>query len=239
MTGLLRRGEESGGYDRRRVQIITIIIFPGNMAAERGWPPGIRVGGKREGERENEGRREEGSQAQAGRVIIILQTTAAGTYLYNPSPSFVFELSSRSFLPPLVLPSFHPLFPLSGSSSWRFAYTVPKFPARNSHERSHPAIVALYTPNPSHVLLASLPSLPPPPPPPPPPLPPPLPPPCPLSAYPTASGSSSSFSLTLYLGLRCVLRVYDPIENVHPRPRHDLALVSTPNGSRRSTRILA
>lgn len=52
MTGLLRRGEESGGYDRRRVQIITIIIFPGNMAAERGWPPGIRVGGKREGERE-------------------------------------------------------------------------------------------------------------------------------------------------------------------------------------------
>lgn len=51
MTGLLRRGEESGGYDRRRVQIITIIIFPGNMAAERGWPPGIRVGGKREGER--------------------------------------------------------------------------------------------------------------------------------------------------------------------------------------------
>lgn len=52
MTGLLRRGEESGGYDRRRVQIITIIIFPGNMAAERGWPPGVRVGGKREGERE-------------------------------------------------------------------------------------------------------------------------------------------------------------------------------------------
>lgn len=52
MTGLLRRGEESGGYDRRRVQIITIIIFPGNMAAERGWPPGIRAGGKREGERE-------------------------------------------------------------------------------------------------------------------------------------------------------------------------------------------
>lgn len=40
MTRLLRRGEESGGYDRRRVQIITIIIFPGNMAAERGWPPG-------------------------------------------------------------------------------------------------------------------------------------------------------------------------------------------------------
>lgn len=39
MMGLLRRGEESGGYDRRRVQIITIIIFPGNMAAERGWPP--------------------------------------------------------------------------------------------------------------------------------------------------------------------------------------------------------
>lgn len=53
MTGLLRRGEESGGlHDRRRVQIITIIIFPGNMAAERGWPPGIRAGGKREGERE-------------------------------------------------------------------------------------------------------------------------------------------------------------------------------------------
>lgn len=43
MTGLLRRGEESGGYDRRRVQIITIIIFPGNMAAERGWPPGRLV----------------------------------------------------------------------------------------------------------------------------------------------------------------------------------------------------
>lgn len=43
MTGLLRRGEESGGYDRRRVQIITIIIFPGNMAAERGWPPGSLV----------------------------------------------------------------------------------------------------------------------------------------------------------------------------------------------------
>lgn len=55
MTGLLRRGEESGGYDRRRVQIITIIIFPGNMAAERGWPPSIRVGGKREPrERERE-----------------------------------------------------------------------------------------------------------------------------------------------------------------------------------------
>lgn len=105
MTGLLRRGEESGGYDRRRVQIITIIIFPGNMAAERGWPLGIRAGGKREEEREREDRREEGSQAQAGRVIIILQTTAAGTYLYNPSPSFAFEPSSRSFLPPLVLPS--------------------------------------------------------------------------------------------------------------------------------------
>jgi hypothetical protein len=43
MMGLLRRGEESGGYDRRRVQIITIIIFPGNMAAERGWPPGSLV----------------------------------------------------------------------------------------------------------------------------------------------------------------------------------------------------
>lgn len=61
--------------------------------------------------RETRGRareREEGSQAQAGRVIIILQTTAAGTYLYNPSPSFAFEPSSRSSLPPLVLPSFHP-----------------------------------------------------------------------------------------------------------------------------------
>lgn len=57
--------------------------------------------------RETRGRareREEGSQAQAGRVIIILQTTAAGTYLYNPSPSFAFEPSSRSSLPPLVLP---------------------------------------------------------------------------------------------------------------------------------------
>lgn len=57
MTGLLRRGEESGGYDRRRVQIITIIIFPGNMAAERGWPPGslaVRVGGKRERKRERD-----------------------------------------------------------------------------------------------------------------------------------------------------------------------------------------
>lgn len=108
MTGLLRRGEESGGYDRRRVQIITIIIFPGNMAAERGWPPGwcTRVGGKRvrvrEGRVEQRARMMEGGgQAQAGRVIIILQTTAAGTYLYNPSPSLTFQLSSRSSLPPL------------------------------------------------------------------------------------------------------------------------------------------
>lgn len=38
MRGLPRGGEESGGCGRRRVQIITIIIFPGNMAAERGWP---------------------------------------------------------------------------------------------------------------------------------------------------------------------------------------------------------
>lgn len=60
-------------------------------------------GNERKSEREREDRREEGSQAQAGRVIIILQTTAAGTYLYNPSPSFAFEPSSRSFLPPLVL----------------------------------------------------------------------------------------------------------------------------------------
>jgi len=71
MTGLLRRGEESGGYDRRRVQIITIIIFPGNMAAERGWPPGIRVGGKAKGrarERERERDRVEGGrQPGAGR----------------------------------------------------------------------------------------------------------------------------------------------------------------------------
>lgn len=57
MTGLLRRGEESGGYDRRRVQIITIIIFPGNMAAERGWPPGIRVGGKARGRARERGRK--------------------------------------------------------------------------------------------------------------------------------------------------------------------------------------
>lgn len=184
--------------------------------------------------RETRGRareREEGNQAQAGRVIIILQTTAAGTYLYNPSPSFAFEPSSRSFLPPLVLPSFQPPPPpayLPASSSRRFAYTVPKFPARNSHERSHPAIVALYTPNPWHVLLvlhrvssaaaASTSS---------------------SIRDPTASGSSSSFSLALYLGLRCVLRVYEPVENVRPRPRHDLALVSTSNGSRRSTWILA
>lgn len=57
---------------------------------------------------------------------------------------------------------------------------------------------------------------------------------------PTASGSSSSpVPRALSLGLRCVLRVYDPVENVRPHPRHDLALVSTPNGSRRSTRILA
>lgn len=68
MTGLLRRGEESGGYDRRRVQIITIIIFPGNMAAERGWPPGVRVGGKREEERESEIDRErERRREEAGR----------------------------------------------------------------------------------------------------------------------------------------------------------------------------
>lgn len=48
MRGLPRGGEESGGCGRRRVQIITIIIFPGNMAAERGWPRSLgRVGGKR------------------------------------------------------------------------------------------------------------------------------------------------------------------------------------------------
>lgn len=79
--------------------------------------------------RETRGRareREEGSQAQAGRVIIILQTTAAGTYLYNPSPSFAFEPSSRSSLPPLVLPSFHPprlsrcLHPPRGDSRTRY-----------------------------------------------------------------------------------------------------------------------
>lgn len=75
MTGLLRRGEESGGYDRRRVQIITIIIFPGNMAAERGWPPGVRVEGKREdergrkgdGEREERERERESKQGERGR----------------------------------------------------------------------------------------------------------------------------------------------------------------------------
>jgi len=54
MTGLLRRGEESGGYDRRRVQIITIIIFPGNMAAERGWPPGSLVYAQEGSERKRE-----------------------------------------------------------------------------------------------------------------------------------------------------------------------------------------
>lgn len=73
MTGLLRRGEESGGYDRRRVQIITIIIFPGNMAAERGWPPGslaVRVGGKREEERvgDRRGARGRRSETEDGRV---------------------------------------------------------------------------------------------------------------------------------------------------------------------------
>lgn len=79
------------------------------MAAERGWPPGgIRAQKRNERESEREGRWEEGSQAQAGRVIIILQTTAAGTYLYNSSPSFAFEPSSRSFLPPRsFVPSSH------------------------------------------------------------------------------------------------------------------------------------
>lgn len=97
MRGLPRGGEESGGCGRRRVQIITIIIFPGNMAAERGWPRRLgRVGGKR-------GRGE--AARQPGRVIIILQTTAAGMYLYNPSPS-------PSFTVPLSL---SPLLSLSSS----------------------------------------------------------------------------------------------------------------------------
>lgn len=39
---------------------------------------------KQEEKRERVSEREEGNQAQAGRVIIILQTTAAGTYLYSP-----------------------------------------------------------------------------------------------------------------------------------------------------------
>ena len=33
------------------------------MAAERGWPPGIRVGGKREGERERVGGRKAARRA--------------------------------------------------------------------------------------------------------------------------------------------------------------------------------
>lgn len=64
---------------------------------------------------------------------------------------------------------------------------------------------------------------------------------CSSTRDPTASGSSSSFLLPHALSRPppSVHRVYDPVENVRPHPRHDLALVSTPNGSRRSTRILA
>lgn len=64
---------------------------------------------------------------------------------------------------------------------------------------------------------------------------------CSSTRDPTASGSSSSFLLPHALSRPppSVHRVYDPVENVRPHPRHDLALVSTPNGSRRSTWILA
>lgn len=94
------------------------------------WQAGVRVGGKSEweidGERERkrerqgwkggkaggkEGGREAARRAEAGRVIIILQTTAAGTYLYNPSPSL-----ARSS-PPRATPAFRPVsfHPLASS----------------------------------------------------------------------------------------------------------------------------
>ena len=137
MRGLPRGGEESGGCGRRRVQIITIIIFPGNMAAERGWPRSLgRVGGKR-------GRGE--AARQPGRVIIILQTTAAGMYLYNPSPSpsftvvhhpsfsflflfpfpFCLSYSCQRVLPILILPNllFHSASPVRRVYTHVYAYT--------------------------------------------------------------------------------------------------------------------
>lgn len=97
------------------------------------WQAGVRIGGKSErkseweidGERERkrerqgwkggkaggrEGGREAARRAEAGRVIIILQTTAAGTYLYNPSPSLSLARSSPPRATPAFRPvSFHPL----------------------------------------------------------------------------------------------------------------------------------
>ncbi|EZA55577.1 hypothetical protein X777_03832 [Ooceraea biroi] len=250
MTGLLRRGEESGGYDRRRVQIITIIIFPGNMAAERGWPPGSLVKERRresERERERVNRVKEGGSARRAsregyhnitnhrrRDVSIQPLTLTLARSSPPRARLSCTCPPRSRIMPPPRPQ---------QPSRRFAYTVPKFPTRNSHERSHPAIVALYIPTPRPFIPLSL-SLSlflffPPLPPPPPSLPPPPPPPprspsaiLPLVALPRPSPSHS-------ISASAVLRIYDPVENVRPYPRHDLALVSTPNGSRRSTRILA
>lgn len=157
MTRLLRRGEESGGYDRRRVQIITIIIFPGNMAAERGWPPGWCTRRREPSASERKrvkqrARMKEGGRAGAGREgyhnitnhrrrdVSIQPLTLAHVRAF---------LALVSTTPILVPPSLALVYiPSSTTRSRRFAYTLPKFPARNSHERSHPAIVALYTSTP-------------------------------------------------------------------------------------------
>lgn len=124
-------------------------------------------------EREREDRREEGSQAQAGRVIIILQTTAAGTYLYNPSPSFAHSspprahfyhrsFSHRSILP---LPQPPPSVVLPASSSRRFAYTVHLSSPRAIRTNGRIRQLSRYTPpTPRTSFSLSIASPPPPPP---------------------------------------------------------------------------
>lgn len=90
------------------------------------------------------------------------------------------------------------------SPSRRFTYTVPKFPARNSYERSHPAIVALYTSTPRFSLARPphpLPSLPPSPPSPPPALSPPRR--SPSAILPLVALPRPSLSPSISVGFRC------------------------------------
>lgn len=203
MRGLPRGGEESGGCGRRRVQIITIIIFPGNMAAERGWPRSLgRVGGKR-------GRGE--AARQPGRVIIILQTTAAGMYLYNPSPSLSFTVPlslSISLLSILFL-----LVYLTRYSSSRICCsTRPR--GEDSRTYIHGLAKSLCARFARIVVSDN----------------------CRVIHPHTPFGCTSSFS-TPHISRAASFSEYDPVENVHPR--HDQALVSTPSGGSRSPEIFA
>lgn len=127
------------------------------MAAERGWPPGWCTRRREPSASERKrvkqrARMKEGGRAGAGREGYhnITNHRRRDVSIQPLTLAHVRAFLALVSTTPTLVPSSLALvyIPSSTTRSRRFAYTLPKFPARNSHERSHPAIVALYTSTP-------------------------------------------------------------------------------------------